>query len=71
MRLKLISTHLSIFKGSEKRHFMRKEGAESEKLSMLRKTIICFISPASNQSFAFLSSTSCITSSAVLQVTKG
>lgn len=66
MRLKLLCTHLSTFKGSEKRHIVRKEGAESEILAMLRKKRICFFSPASNQSYALISSTSCITSSAVL-----
>lgn len=49
---------------------MRKEVAESETLTMLRKTIY-FFSPPSNQSSALMSSTSCITSSALLWVSKG
>lgn len=46
------------------RHYRRKEGAGTEALTMFRMTI----SPASNQSFALVSSTSCISSSAVLCV---
>jgi len=66
----MLSTHLRITKRMRARHYRRKEGVGTEALTVFRKIIICFFSPASNQSFALKSSTSCITSSALLCVSK-